>query len=125
MSGVLVVAEARRGELRPISAELVAAARELGDAGAGEVTVLLVAAGASELAAAAGLGGADRVLAVESPCEHFEAHIAERALEAAIERQLPGGRPRRPDDRLDRLPRRGRGPRRPRLRRRRQAARLG
>lgn len=64
MSGVLVVAESRQGEERPITAELLGAAARLSAEGAGPVKVLPAS-------------------------KRFEAHVAERALEQAIERERP------------------------------------
>ncbi|MBA2517307.1 MAG: electron transfer flavoprotein subunit alpha/FixB family protein [Solirubrobacterales bacterium] len=85
MSGVLVVAETRRGELREISLELIAAGLGVKEAAGGR---LLVAAIGSQ---PEGLGaeGVDEVLTVTSPVEHFEAHVAQAALERLIEEEEP------------------------------------
>jgi electron transfer flavoprotein alpha subunit len=84
MSGVLVVAEARQGELRDVSLELVTAAREVKDAAGGRLTVALIDAGPQALAEALNVDGVDEVVTVASPVEHFEAHVAQRAVEALI-----------------------------------------
>lgn len=89
MSGILVVAETRRGELRDVSLELITAARALKDAAGGRLAVAVVARGAAGIAARLNVEGVDEVLAVESPAEHFEAHVAQAALEALIAAEQP------------------------------------
>ncbi|WP_028066405.1 electron transfer flavoprotein subunit alpha/FixB family protein [Solirubrobacter soli] len=78
MSGVLVIAEARRGELRDVSLELLTAAATIG----GPVDVLLVGDAPTEA-----LSGADTVLVGRR--EHYEPHVAAAAAKAAIERFAP------------------------------------
>jgi electron transfer flavoprotein alpha subunit len=53
------------------------------------VSVAIIDAQASEHAPALGSGGVDEVLTVTSPVAQFEAHVAQRALEALIERERP------------------------------------
>jgi electron transfer flavoprotein alpha subunit len=85
MSGVLVVAESRRGELREISFELLAAARDL----PGPVRALIVDAAPGRHAAALGVDGVEEVLTVSSPRETFEPHLQAAAVKAVIERLQP------------------------------------
>jgi electron transfer flavoprotein alpha subunit len=89
MSGILVLAETRRGELRDVSLELIGAACGVKDAAGGRLAVAVVAADADAHAGALGLEGVDEVLTVASPVPHFEAHVAQRALEALIEQERP------------------------------------
>jgi len=89
MSGILVVAETRRGELRDVSLELIGAARTVKDAAGGRLAVALVASDPAAHAGALALDGVDEVLTVASPVPHFEAHVAQRALEALIESEGP------------------------------------
>ena len=89
MSGILVVAETRRGELRDVSLELIGAACGVKDAAGGRLAVAVVAADADAHAGALALDGVDEVLTVTSPAPHFEAHVAQRALEALIEQEHP------------------------------------
>jgi electron transfer flavoprotein alpha subunit len=89
MSGILVLAETRRGELRDVSLELIGAARGVKDAAGGRLAVAVVAADADAQAAALALDGVDEVLTVTSPVPDFEAHVAQRALEALIEQERP------------------------------------
>lgn len=89
MSGVLVIAEARRGELREVSLELLTAARDVVEPAGGRLTVAVIGAGAERFAAALGADGVDEVLTVAAPGEEFEAHVWQRALEALIDSEQP------------------------------------
>jgi len=82
MSGVLVVAEARRGELREVSFELLGAAATL----SGPVRVLLVGDAPAD---ALNVPGVEEVLTVASPREHFEPHLQAEAVKQAIARLQP------------------------------------
>lgn len=85
MSGTLVVAEARRGELQGISLELIEAAKGVAGDSGGPLTVGLVSPGADSLGAELNVDGVDSIVTVEPPREHFDAYVAERALGALIE----------------------------------------
>jgi electron transfer flavoprotein alpha subunit len=86
MSGVLVVAEARRGELREVTLELIGAAKGLGQ---GPLSVAVVDHDPSRFADRLALDGVDAVLAVKTPGEHFEPHVAQSALEGLIAAEQP------------------------------------
>ncbi|MSO41215.1 MAG: electron transfer flavoprotein subunit alpha/FixB family protein [Solirubrobacterales bacterium] len=88
MSGVLVVAEHRQGEVRPITYELITAALKLKEDGAGPVAVLVVG-GDDSVAGAVGPSGVDAVVTIDSPTAEFEPHLTERAVAAAIEARQP------------------------------------
>jgi electron transfer flavoprotein alpha subunit len=89
MTGILVVAETRRGELREVSLELVSAALEVGEPAGGRLTVAVVGADAERFAPELAVEGVDEVLTVPAPTEHFEAHVWQRALEALVESERP------------------------------------
>jgi electron transfer flavoprotein alpha subunit len=89
MSGILVVAEGRRGELREVSLELVGAALALKEQAGGRVAVAIIGAEADRHADALGATGVDEVLTVAGPTSDFEAHVHEAALEALIEQEAP------------------------------------
>jgi len=89
MSGVLVVAESRRGELREVSLELVTAANEVVEAAGGRLVVAVIGADAERFGSELGADGVSEVLTVTAPCEHFEAHVWQRALEALIDAEQP------------------------------------
>ena len=65
MSEIWVLAEAREGELKRVTYELIGAARAL-DPGAG-ITVVLLGSGLAGMAEAAGAHGADAVLVLDDP----------------------------------------------------------
>jgi electron transfer flavoprotein alpha subunit len=89
VSGVLVLAEARSGALRPNSFELIGAARALSAQGAGPVTVALVGHDAEGLAEGLAVAGVEQVLAVSTPQAQFEAHVAQAAIEQLIAQRRP------------------------------------
>lgn len=89
MSGIVVLAETRRGELRPVSLELIGAARALSEQGAGPVAVALIGSDADRHVAAVGLAGVQDVLVVPAPQAQFEAHVTQAAVEALIEQRRP------------------------------------
>ncbi len=89
MSGIVVVAETRRGELRPVTLELIGAARALSEQGAGPVTVALIGSAAEVHATAVSLAGVQDVLVVHAPQPQFEAHVTQAAVQALIEQRRP------------------------------------
>ncbi|HEX4467305.1 MAG TPA: electron transfer flavoprotein subunit alpha/FixB family protein [Solirubrobacteraceae bacterium] len=89
MSGVIVVGEARRGELRPVTLELITAGRAISEQGAGPLTVVLIGAEAEMHAPSVALTGVQDVLVVATAQPHFEAHVTQAALEVLIEQRGP------------------------------------
>lgn len=81
----LVVAEHVRGELRPISLELIAAAKTLG----GPVEVAVIAADPSAFADALNVEGVDEILAVAVESDEFENDVHQNAVEQLIEERGP------------------------------------
>ncbi len=81
----LVVAEHVRGELRPITLELIAAARSLG----GPVEVAVIATDPSEFADAVNVEGVDEILAVKVGSEEFENDVYQQAVEQLIAERSP------------------------------------
>lgn len=84
MSGVLVVAEVRRGELREVSLELLTLGAELSHAGAGPLRALVVSDQPAGPAEALNVPGVEEVLTITSPLPEFEAHLQARAVSEAI-----------------------------------------
>jgi electron transfer flavoprotein alpha subunit len=89
MTGVLVIAEVRRGELRDVTFELIGAGVALKDAVGGPLAVAIIDADAGSHAPALAAAGVDGVVTVTSPVAQFEAHLAGRALQELIERERP------------------------------------
>ena len=89
MSDVLVVAEARRGELREVSLELIGAALSVKGSAGGRVLVAILDREPQRFAQALSVDGIDELLLVRTPTEHFEAHVWQRALEGLIDAEQP------------------------------------
>ena len=89
MSGVLVVAEARRGELRDVSLELISAGLAVKDAAGGRLAVAVIDHEPERFVQALSVDGVDELLLVRTPGGHFEAHVAARALEELIAAERP------------------------------------
>jgi electron transfer flavoprotein alpha subunit len=89
MSGILVIAETRRGELREVSLELVSAARSVASEFGGGVSVAVIGPDASSFAGALAAEGVSEVLTVPAPGHGFEAEVWGRAVESLIESEQP------------------------------------
>ncbi len=89
MSSVLAVAETRRGELREVSAEAVAAGLEIKRVSGARLIVAVLAANPGPLVASLAYEGVDEIVTVAIANEHFEPHVAEAALESLIETMRP------------------------------------
>jgi electron transfer flavoprotein alpha subunit len=89
MSGVLVVAESRRGELREVSLELITAARGIAQEIGTDMSVAVVGADADQFASALAADGVAEVLTVRAPCDGFEADVWAAALETLIDSEGP------------------------------------
>jgi electron transfer flavoprotein alpha subunit len=76
----LVIAELLRGELRPVTLELVTAAKELG----GPVAVALIAKDPGSIADSVNVEGVDEILAVAVDQEEFENDVYQQALEQLL-----------------------------------------
>jgi electron transfer flavoprotein alpha subunit len=89
MSGILVVAESRRGELREVSLELIGAGLALKERAGGPLRVAIIGADAAAHVEALGAPGVDEVLTIQAPGDDFEAHVHAGALEALIAQERP------------------------------------
>jgi electron transfer flavoprotein alpha subunit len=88
MSGILIVAEQRRGELRPVSLELVSAAQGLRRPG--EQVAVAVLAGAPEtFVKALSVAGVDEIVVVKVAASEFDPDTFESALSALIAERSP------------------------------------
>jgi len=88
MSGVLIIAEHRRGELRPITLELVTAAQGV-RRGTGTVTLALIGAAPEALVPAVSVAGVDEIVTVQVPAREFDPDVIEAAVRALIEARQP------------------------------------
>jgi electron transfer flavoprotein alpha subunit len=89
MARILVIAEARQGELREVSFQLIGAALALKATSGRDVTVAIVDAEAERHAPALGSDGVDEVLTVSSPSPGYEAHVVQGAVETLLAEDRP------------------------------------
>jgi electron transfer flavoprotein alpha subunit len=88
MSGILVIAEQRRGELRPVSLELVGAAQGLRRSGE-QVSVAVLATAPEGFVKALSVAGVDEIVTVTVPAAEFDPDTFESALSALIAERSP------------------------------------
>jgi len=88
MSGILVIAEQRRGELRPVSLELIGAAQGLRRDG-DSVAVALLAPSPGALIDPLKLAGVDEIVAVKVAAPEFDPDTFESAISALIAERKP------------------------------------
>jgi electron transfer flavoprotein alpha subunit len=90
MSGILIVTEAREGQLRDVSLELAGAGAALAAEAGGPVVAVVVGSNPQALADAIDVAGVDEVVAVTAAsAEHFEAHVSDAVVGALIEERAP------------------------------------
>jgi electron transfer flavoprotein alpha subunit len=88
MSGILVIAEQRRGELRSVSLELVSAAQGLRRAG-DEVAVAILGAAPESYIKGLSVAGVDEILTIKVPATEFDPDTFEAAVGALIAERSP------------------------------------
>jgi electron transfer flavoprotein alpha subunit len=88
MSGILIIAEQRRGELRPVSLELVDAAQGLRRAGE-QVAVAILGAAPESFIKALSVAGVDEIVVLKVATPEFDPDTFESALSALIAARKP------------------------------------
>lgn len=88
MSGILVIAEQRRGELRPVSLELVSAAQGLRRAGE-ELAVAVLGKAPESLVKGLSVAGVDEIVTIKVPASEFDPDTFESAVGALIAKRSP------------------------------------
>lgn len=89
MGTLLVIAEHRRGELRPVTLELVAAAHALRAEG-DRLVLALIGRDTRPLIPAQGCAGVDEVVLVSAPVDDFDPDLSAAAVRALIAAHRPG-----------------------------------
>jgi electron transfer flavoprotein alpha subunit len=89
MSGVLIIAEQRRGELRPATLELISAAQAARRAPGDQVAVALIAEAPDLLVPAVSVTGVDEIIRVHVPAREFDPDLLEASTHALIEARRP------------------------------------
>jgi electron transfer flavoprotein alpha subunit len=88
VSGLLVIAEQRRGELRPVSLELISAAQSLRRDG-DSLAVALLAPSPGALIDPLKLAGVDEIVTVKVAAPEFDPDTFESAISALIQERKP------------------------------------
>ncbi|HEY4443794.1 MAG TPA: electron transfer flavoprotein subunit alpha/FixB family protein [Steroidobacteraceae bacterium] len=88
MSGILVIAEQRRGELRSVSLELVSAAQGLRGA-EDEVAVAILGTAPEIYIKALSVAGVDEIVTIKVPASEFDPDTFEAAVGALIAERRP------------------------------------
>ena len=88
MSGILVIAEQRRGELRPVSLELLSAAQGLRRADT-RVAVAVLSDSPERFVGPLSLAGVDEIVTVKTAAAEFDPDIFESAVGALIAQRSP------------------------------------
>jgi electron transfer flavoprotein alpha subunit len=88
MSGILVIAEQRRGELRPLSLELLGAAASLRRDG-DEVAVAILSDSPERFVKSLSVGGVDEIVTVKVGAPEFDPDTFESAVGALIAKRSP------------------------------------
>ena len=89
MSTILVIAEHRKNELRPVTFELISAAQSLKKSTDDKVQVAVIGSNAESYVTALAVKGVDEVVLVKSSVSDFDPDIFEAALSALIESKNP------------------------------------
>ncbi|HEY0340658.1 MAG TPA: hypothetical protein VGC34_07640, partial [Steroidobacteraceae bacterium] len=90
MSGILVIAEHRRGELRPVTLELIAAAQAARRAPSDKVTVAVISDEPAKFVPGLSVAGVDEIVTVKVAAHEFEPDTYEAVAEALVEVRQPG-----------------------------------
>ncbi len=89
MKNILVIAEHRSGELRPVTFELIAAAETLKQGADDKVLVAVIGAQAEQLIANLSVAGVDEVIVVKSASTDFDPDAYETAVSGLIQSRTP------------------------------------
>jgi electron transfer flavoprotein alpha subunit len=89
MKTILVIAEHRRNELRPVSLELISAAQELRQTD-DKVVVAVIGSQAESFVSSLSVSGVDEIVTVKTASVDFDPDIFEAVVSTLIENRKPG-----------------------------------
>jgi len=89
MSTILVIAEHRRNELRPVTFELISAAQSLKKSADDKVLVAVISSQAKSFTSALSMSGVDEILTILAPVSEFDPDVYESAVSALIDAKKP------------------------------------
>ena len=89
MKTILVIAEHRRNELRPVTLELISAAQGLKTATDDKVVVAVIGSQADSFVSALSVNGVDEIIVIKAPVADFDPDIFDSAVATLIESRKP------------------------------------
>jgi len=89
MSGILIIAEHRRGELRPVTLELVSAAQAVRRTPQERVAVAVLASDPERFIPGVSVAGVDEIITVKTAAGEFDPDVLEAAVAALIAERRP------------------------------------
>ena len=89
MKTILLIAEHRRNELRPVSLELIAAAQGLKQSADDKIVVAVIGSKASTFVPALSVAGVDEIIVAQASVVEFDPDIFEAAVNALISSRSP------------------------------------
>lgn len=89
MKTILVIAEHRRNELRPVTLELISAAQGLKTATDDKVVVAVIGSQADSFVSALSVNGVDEIIVIKAPVADFDPDIFNSAVATLIESRKP------------------------------------
>jgi electron transfer flavoprotein alpha subunit len=89
MGEILVVAEHRQGQLRPVTLEVIAAAAKLKQATDDGITVVIVANDPGRFVPGVSVAGVDTIVTMATANAEFDPGVMQAALEALLEARKP------------------------------------
>jgi electron transfer flavoprotein alpha subunit len=89
MSGIIVIAEHRQGQLRPVTLEVVAAAKKLKQANGQPIAVAVIAAEPDAFVPALSVDGVDEIVTLKTAAADFDPHALQAAVKALLDARMP------------------------------------
>jgi electron transfer flavoprotein alpha subunit len=89
MSGILVIAEHRQGRLRPVTLEIIAAARKLKLANSEPIAVAVLAADPAVFVPELSVDGVDEIVTIQAASAEFDPHALQATLRALLDARRP------------------------------------
>lgn len=89
MSGILIVAEHRQGEVRPVSLELISAASTLKEENGGNVMVAIIGSDPQQFVNDLSVQGVDEIVTVKVAVNEFQPDIYEVCVRGLIDEKKP------------------------------------
>lgn len=89
MGGILVIAEHRQGQFRPVTLEAVAAAEKLKQGSGQKIAVAIIAEQPATYIPWVSVAAVDEVVTIAAPTGEFDPHVTQAALKALVAARKP------------------------------------